>query len=242
MKISLSDNFLVAGSSFFADFSKDNLLRITDYASVLSFKKSKNIFFSEDESKKFYIVAEGAVKITIIDEDGNEAILQIVEAGGFLNDIFSDQFQFDAKALNDCTIISFQMKEVRELLHEIPQFGLAVLKEIANRNKVLMSRLASLRLSDSKQKVGQFLLEMAFSDSDKKSPMIDLKYEKSVIASYLGINPETLSRTLQKLKDAGEISVDRNKVTLLKSDSLCDYCTSEIAGKCVMHKADFCKY
>ncbi len=232
---------LVSSFGLFSNLKADNTSEILALANISKLKKSQNIFFAEDKASNFYIVIAGAVKLTVIDEEGNEAVLQIVEAGGFLNDVFGDVLQTSAKSMLDCTLLSLPIERARDLLHKYPAFGLAILKETANRNKLLVDKLSSLRISDSKQKVGQFLLEMSFAGSDKKSAMIDLKYEKSVIASYLGINPETLSRTLQKLKDAGEIAVEKNKITLLKMDSLCDYCTSEIAGKCVMHKADFCK-
>ncbi len=243
MKKFVNDDLkLVSGLSFFANFKKEDLAEILGSSQISKFKKSQNIFFAEDKALNFYMVIDGAVKLTIIDEDGNEAVLQIVEAGGFLNDIFGDVLQTSAKSMLDCTLLSFPIDQARDLLHKFPTFGLAILQETARRNKLLVDKLCSLRISDSKQKVGQFLLEMAFDGGERKSKTFDLKYEKSVIASYLGINPETLSRTLQKLKDLEEITVEKNKITLLKIDSLCDYCNSEIAGKCVMHKADFCKY
>lgn len=243
MKKSVNEDLkLISGLRFFSSFSEENLFEIIDASKVCKFRKSQNIFFADDKTQNFYIVAAGAIKLTVIEEDGKEAVLQIVEAGGFLNDVFGDVLQSNAKAITNCVVISFPIQKARELLCKVPAFGMAILQETANRNKILMSQLGNLRLNNSKKKVGQFLLEMAFGEGAKKSTTFDIKYEKSVIASYLGINPETLSRTLQKLKDLGEIEVNKNCITLPKADSLCGYCNSEIAEKCVTHKADFCKH
>lgn len=115
-----------------------------------------------------------------------------------------------------------------------------LLLETPEKNADLSDQIARLRLTNSKQKVGQFLLKMAFQNSPKKAELIELEYDKADLASYLGINPETLSRTLQKLKNDGEIEVEKNKI-ILKEQSLCNYCDSKISAKCVHHKSDFCK-
>jgi CRP-like cAMP-binding protein len=243
MKKFVSDDLKLLDSlSLFSRFKKEDLEQVIDVAHVSKIKKAQNIFFAEDKISSFYIVVDGAVKLTVIDEDGNEAVLQIVERGGLLNDVFSDRFQTSAQAMKDSVLLTFSIDRAVDLLNKVPAFGLMILKETAKRNRLLVDKLSSMRISDSKQKVGQFLLEMAFEEGAKKSKTFDLKYEKSAIASYLGINPETLSRTLQKLKDLGEITVDKNKITLLKIDSLCDYCNSEIAGKCSSRQSDFCKH
>ncbi|MBU6339146.1 MAG: helix-turn-helix domain-containing protein [Rickettsiales bacterium] len=104
----------------------------------------------------------------------------------------------------------------------------------------MLDHLAKLKLANSKQKVGQFLLGVAFGKGSDKKKNVELKQDKSLIASYLGIKPETLSRTLQELKNDGEIVVEKNKITLLQNNSLCDYCDSKINSKCNNRNTSFC--
>ena len=82
---------------------------------------------------------------------------------------------------------------------------------------------------------------MSFEKSGDKTQNIQLKCDKSTIASYLGINPETFSRTLRKLKDDGEISIEQSNITLLQKQSLCKYCDSETSAKCNLRSSNFCE-
>lgn len=230
----------ISALNFFSQFSRDDLNKLLDCAVVTRFKKSQSVFLAEEKVHNFYVVLSGAVQLSVLDEEGCETTIQISEAGSFLNDIFGEYFQTDARALCDSQIVVFQIKKIRDLLHKIPQFGFAVLQETAARNRSLLKQISQMRLNNSQQKVGQFLLGMAFEKGGNKNEMLELRYEKSMIASYLGIKSETLSRALQKLKNDGEIKVEKSKIILLRKESLCRYCDKEIASKCSSHKEDFC--
>ena len=62
------------------------------------------------------------------------------------------------------------------------------------------------------------------------------KIDNKILASYLGIKPETLSRILKKLKSDGEITIKKNLITFLKIDSLCQYCNQNTSEKCLEKK------
>jgi CRP-like cAMP-binding protein len=66
----------------------------------------------------------------------------------------------------------------------------------------------------------------------------DLPYSKTLIASRLGMELETFSRTLNKLKEHG-ISVNGNRVMITDlariSEYVCSFCS--IADDCATHQA-----
>ncbi|MDT4862127.1 transcriptional activator FtrB [compost metagenome] len=47
---------------------------------------------------------------------------------------------------------------------------------------------------------------------------------KRLIASRLGIQPETFSRILHRLMDAGLIAMERRQIRVLDTPSLANYC------------------
>ncbi len=69
-------------------------------------------------------------------------------------------------------------------------------------------------------------------DQGLQNKQVILKYSKSLIALYLGIKSETLSRILQKMKKEGEISIKKNIIKFHKIDSICNYCNQRINEKC----------
>ena len=174
----------------------------------------------------FYIVLGGLVKIFAGNLQGDEAIIEIVGFGNAISDIFGEIFLANAKAMEDTIILSISLEKFRGYVKKNNCLMINMMHDAYLHNRLLVKQIEQLKLGDAKQKIGQFLLKLAF----KKT--VNLKYSKSEIASYLGMRLETLSRALQKLKDDGEISVKKNKITFLKENSLCCYCDNEISEKC----------
>ncbi|MFO1242058.1 MAG: helix-turn-helix domain-containing protein [Rickettsiales bacterium] len=71
----------------------------------------------------------------------------------------------------------------------------------------------------------------AVLENGERTKNLKLPYDKSLIAGYLGMKPETFSRTLQSLKEQG-IDIDKNQVSLPDVFALCDYCDMELTEKC----------
>ncbi|MBP7710219.1 MAG: Crp/Fnr family transcriptional regulator [Rickettsiales bacterium] len=232
---------LIKKISLFGNLSGKELQEILQKAQIHQFKKGEILFSREDKALHINLVLEGVVKLFISNEEGEETVLQIADFDKTLNDIFSSKFQANAQALEICKILTIPRLQAKEFAAKNLNFALNILNETAEKNIQLTTQLAQQKLTNAKQKVGQFLLGMAFEKTGEKAKNITLKCDKSVVASYLGIKPETLSRTLQKLKDDGEISVEKNQITLLQEHSLCHYCDSKIAEKCSRKTAHFCE-
>jgi len=224
----------------FADLNSIILSEIADSARILNFKKGKDLFAAGDESGNFYLVIDGVVKLYLIDQDGEEALIEILQNGDFINDIFSKTHQVSVKAIKNSEILVLANSAIKNLLKNNSQFALNLLSEFSKRNSILIESMTNLKLIDSKQKIGKFILGMAFEKGGQKSSSVELKFDKANLAAYLGINPETLSRSLKKLSNDGEIKVQRSKITLLDKSSLCRYCDEKIAKKCGLTKEDFC--
>ena len=64
-------------------------------------------------------------------------------------------------------------------------------------------------------RVRQYLLQQADDEG-----MIQLDMSKRLLASLLGIQPETLSRALHRLQESGMIEVDQRQIRLMNRDAL----------------------
>lgn len=208
-------------------------------AKINSYKKDKTLFSSGEKIINFYIILSGSLKIFALNSEGEESILQIIGAKRSVFNIFSDIFQTNARAIEDCQILAIPLEKLRVLSKTNLSLMMNFLQEEAQKNSELLKQMTNLKLADADYKIGQFLIELAFEKGDK-AKNIELKSSKATIASYLGIKPETLSRALNKLKKSGEIAVEKNQITLLKKDSLCRFCDSENAKKCSNLKSSFC--
>jgi CRP-like cAMP-binding protein len=147
-------------------------------------------------------------------------------------DSFGKNFQTNAHVVKNSLLLLIPAKQIENQIQKNLLLANNFFNEIAAQNKNLINQLVQLKLGNSKQKLGQFLLGISFEKGATKSKNFSLKCDKSVVASYLGMKPETFSRALQKLKIDGEIEVKKNEIILQHEKSLCNYCNEEIATKC----------
>lgn len=224
---------------FFQGIKKDQLEEILQNSQLTNYKKNKILFLEQEKVKKFYIILNGSIKLTVNDAQGNEAILKMID-DGIICDLFMDNFSFSAKAVKDSQILTFPIDIFKKFIGNNFILLKNLLEESSNYNRELLSQLSILKIADGKQKVGQFLLKNSFNDGTKTNEFI-LEYSKSEIASYLGIRLETFSRLLHQLENEGEIIIEKNKIVLTNEKSLCGYCNCEIANKCTKHGEVFCE-
>lgn len=232
--------------SLFQGIEAGLLRSIATAARVAHYDKGTVVLAQGQPPANFCIVLEGWCGASKINPEGQEAILQIFRAGDFLTEP-------DYPALKSANALNVQaLASLRLLL--VPT---GVLQTALERSKILTSNLLAaamrqsrelrdhveqLTLFSAEQRVGRFLLQMRFhGSSNGKDKEIVLPFDKSLIAAYLGIKPETFSRTLQFFKEKGFV-IDRNHLLVPNRQALCDYCDSSIAQECLHAHTANCPY
>lgn len=225
----------------FAGLDVSTLEELLKYARVIEHNKGAMIFLQGEQATRFYIVLEGWVKLFKGNADGQESIFQMVRAGESLLEtvIFnSAPFPVSAQAIDSVKLLSMPASIVREKLQNNQELAINMLSTVAGRSQALISQFEQLTLKTVTQRVGWFLLKL-FLEGGERTKNLKLPYDKSLIAGYLGMKPETFSRTLQTLKEQG-IDIDRNTISLPDVFALCDYCDMQLAAKCSKAGSEVC--
>jgi hypothetical protein len=68
-------------------------------------------------------------------------------------------------------------------------------------------------------------------EGSQNAASIRLPYDKSLIASYLDMTPETFSRTLKKFRDKG-FRIENDTVTQPHPKALCAFCDQALSNAC----------
>jgi CRP-like cAMP-binding protein len=206
---------------------------ILKHARVVSHAKGAMIFVEGEQASRFYVVLEGWVKLFKGNQEGQESILQLVTTGEQLIEsvLFSNgPFPVSAQAVESIRLLSIPATLLREKLQNNRDLAMNMLSTVAGRSQALISQFEQLTLKNVTQRVGWFVLKLLL-DNGENTDNLRLPYDKSLIAGLLGMKPETFSRTLQNLKGHG-IELDRNTVSIRDIYSLCEYCDTDLAGKC----------
>lgn len=201
-----------------------------------------DIFLHQNQPfTRFYIVLDGWCAISKGNQDGQESILQILSYGDFLPEpelSQKDLSPFNVQALTPVTLLMIPPTFLHNALQQSPTLMKNMLTAAAARMQDLRDHIEQLTLRSAEERVGRFLLQVR-PQSPANGCEIELPFDKNFIASYLGIKPETLSRTLQLFKERG-FEINRSHVTVPNFHSLCSFCDSTLANKCQHAHTDEC--
>ncbi|MBS1738753.1 MAG: Crp/Fnr family transcriptional regulator [Bacteroidetes bacterium] len=159
--------------------------------------KKKRFLLGEDEvCKHIAFVEKGLLRSYIIDEKGSEHILQFSLEGWWVSDMASyltgEPAQYNIEALEDCELLLISKPSWELLLEKIPAFE-RYFRILVENNLIVTQRRLIASFSDTAEEKYQKLIQ--------KFPLILQRVPLHMIASYLGITRETLSRVRSQLTD-----------------------------------------
>lgn len=165
-----------------------------------------------------YIIKEGSVNVVASDEEGNEIILSILNAG----DIFGELSLFDDKprsasviTLEKCVLLVLNKSDFMDLLKQYPQIAIQVIKYLCQRIRFSNSITKSLALMDVYERLKNFLNTMATPGVDGKL-VINRPLSQREIATHIGSGREVISKILSELVKGGYLTIERKIITIHK--------------------------
>ncbi len=183
---------------------------------------------------RFYIVLDGWCGVSKCSPEGQDTILQVFRRGDFLPEpdhtVHVGRSPVNLQALSTALLLMVSPGAVRNALERSKAFMANMLAVSIHRSHELRDHVEQLTLHNAEERVGRFLLQMRLHSSVSGSD-ITLHFDKSFVAAYLGIKPETLSRTLQFFREKG-FMIERNHFVLPDRQALCAYCNSFTSRSC----------
>ncbi len=162
------------------------------FVSVLQIRKVKRKQFVEQPgfvSKYRTFVINGALRAFFISKDGQEHTISLAVDNGFIGDAGSFLFQAPAtlfvEAMEDSTLIQWSYESEQLLLEKIPGYTMLMMKKSQEIAVMWQRRVIShLNLS----------AEQRYQEFAQKYPAFLQRFPLYIIASYLGMTREFLSR------------------------------------------------
>ena len=123
-----------------------------------------------------------------------------------------------AEVTMDTELCTINRRDLQEFLVKYPSISLKLLSEFSNRLEESEKQQTRYATEKVETRIALFIVE---SLENENSNMVELPMSKKDLASYLGTTPETVSRKLTELEDAGYIERLSNKqIKILDLDGL----------------------
>lgn len=225
----------------FKDLSDETTHHLYKNATIKKLKKGTTLFLESDVPDKLYIILEGWIKLYKGTIEGEETIIQMLTEGDMVAEsaiFLNARYPISAQVAKTAVVVSLPVTIVREQLKASNNFALNMLNGISLHSQILIQGLENIRLKPVTERVGWFLLKLLV-EQDKVPDMVELPYDKSIIASYLDMKPETFSRTLKKFSQIG-FEINNKSIIIPAANALCGFCDTDIAMACSRHGTPDC--
>lgn len=210
-------------------------------AGIVSFPpKGKILFLYDDPAPFFYLIKTGWVKLFRETLDGAQAVTDIITGGHLMAEMApfeQDRYPYSAEVVEAAEIIAFPLSFLKKELSQNPPFTLSFLQNLAHVRARLDHEIEHRVLQNAPQRIGCFLLRLC--DQTRSGPQtIHLPYDKTLVAARLGMQPETFSRALTKLREETHIRINGATIEITCQEQLsaytCAACSSEFPCRDLM--------
>jgi len=161
-------------------------------------------------AERFFLVLKGRVKLYRISADGQEKVVEIIQAGQTFAEavMFMQRSEYPvcAETLEAVQLVSFPNRLMLTLLEENPQACLHLLGHMSMRLHQRLGELETLTLQNATQRFALYLIQQ-LEDRSQETVDIELPLPKRLIAARLSMQPETLSRIMARLNQEGLIDM-----------------------------------
>ena len=190
----------------------------------LRVRRGEHLYRTGNAFTSLYAVRSGFFKSMAVLESGREQVTGFSMTGEVLgmDGIGPGKHACDTVALEDSEVCAIPFVALQELAHEIPvlqhHFRKMMSREIVREHGMLL-QLGSM---SAEERVAMFLLDLSrrFAARGHSASEFNLRMKRVEIASYLGLQLETVSRTFSRFQDAGLIGVRQKSICIRNSDGL----------------------
>jgi CRP-like cAMP-binding protein len=174
---------------------------------VRVYSRGSTVFAQGDLADRFFIVLTGWIMLYKMQPNGQMTTLEIFGPGESFAEgamYMKAGFPAFAEMISTGRLLEMPSGPFINRLRSDPDLALNMLTAMAVRLKSFTSRLERMSTLTAPQRVATFLLRFADAeDASEGGDVIELPYDKQLIAGRLGMSPETLSRSFRKLRHIG---------------------------------------
>ncbi len=171
------------------ELTDDEFTKVLAYFRKRTFKKHQIVLHEGDYAKYDFFVLKGLMRVTRLDSHGKEHILQFGMENWWITDAEAFHHKTASTLVVDCLedteTLSITLENKEKLSGELPKMQTFFLKNTTNGYIALQNRILCFLSSNASDRYHNLLTQY---------PGLIQRVPKAMIASYLGVTRETLSR------------------------------------------------
>lgn len=176
------------------NIGEEQILSIVENCTTKKVKKDQFLMREGEVCKHGFFVEQGLLRQYSIDKKGKEHIISFAPESWFISDresvYFNQPSAYFIQALEDSQVTMIDESFIQLLSRKLPEFTEFNNRLLHNHIRHLQNRINLLLSATAEDRYLQFI---------SMYPNILLRVPQTMVASYLGITPESLSRVRREL-------------------------------------------
>ncbi|HRW29559.1 MAG: cyclic nucleotide-binding domain-containing protein [Alphaproteobacteria bacterium] len=227
----------------FEKLSEESQKRILECSVLKKYEKNRLLVQQGDTPKFVYLVMSGSLKTFRINDEGGEATIRMLEPGDTCMEavmFMGGPSPINVQTLTESETLLIPERIIKTLVFEDTQFSVNLLRIVTRHYKNAMHQIDAMNIKSPLQRIGYYFL-LKHIEQGNESLEFKLPFKKQMVANYLGMTPETFSRSLKQMRSMG-VTVEEDKISLKDARSLCLFCDSDTAALCADHNKEDCQF
>lgn len=177
------------------------------------------IYMQEDDANSLYLITKGKVRVYLINENGDEVVLEIIDKGRIFGEssfIQNSSRPTTVSAITDVELISCQLDNLYPYLSESKDLTVSLLQLMSHTCDYLSRAVKKAYTYNRYEKIAAFLLEQTI-----ESNIVPYTHEE--IASIVGLSRVTTTKVLNEFVQKEYIENKYKKIKVINKKVLSSF-------------------
>jgi CRP/FNR family transcriptional regulator, cyclic AMP receptor protein len=188
---------------------KNFLARVGKGKTHTEHPKNQKVFSQGDAAEAIFFIQKGKVKLTVVSQQGKEAVIAILGAGDFFGEgcLAGQTLRMSTvTTISECSIVRLDKADTVRVLHDEPAFSELFLHYLLSRNIRIEEDLVDHLFNSSEKRLARVLLLLANFGKEGKPETVIPKISQETLAEIIGTTRSRVSFFMNKFRKLGFIA------------------------------------
>jgi CRP-like cAMP-binding protein len=200
--------------------AKSFLAKVGEGRSLGNYRKEQIVFSQGDPADAVFYIHKGKVKLTVVSEQGKEAVVAILGTNEFFGEgclVGQVQRMASVATMTDSIIVRLEKAAIVRVIHQEPAFSEMFIAHLVGRAIRVEADLVDQLFNSSEKRLARLLLLLAnFGKEGRPEPII-AKISQETLAEMIGTTRSRVSFFMNKFRKLGFIHYNGDGVEVHSS-------------------------
>jgi CRP/FNR family cyclic AMP-dependent transcriptional regulator len=175
---------------------------------ISKYRKDQTVFSQGEAADAVFYIQQGKIKITVVSEQGKEAVVAILGTGDFFGEgcLTAQSLRMaTVTAMMECEIMRLEKEAIIRVIHEEPTFAEMFMSHLLSRTIRVEADLVDQLFNSSEKRLARALLLLANFGKEGKPEAVIAKISQETLAEMIGTTRSRVSSFMNKFRQLGFI-------------------------------------